>query len=84
MIKKTTVGITIRLPSILYKELARRAKAEARSINQEANKLLQEALFSRIGLHTLQETKDASQGIMDEIRELRRRLADLETRVEDK
>ena len=47
MSKIKSIGITVRLPPPLYKKLADRAKAEGRSVNQEAIRLFEESFDGR-------------------------------------
>lgn len=58
MSKIKSIGITVRLPPPLYKKLADRAKAEGRSVNQEAIRLFQESL---------DRTLSREEGILEEV-----------------
>jgi hypothetical protein len=78
-----SIGLTIRLPRPLHKQLADRAKAEGRSINQEVIRLLQESLNSIISREEviLQEIQKSEADLDQLRRSITDALADLNARA---
>lgn len=86
MSKIKSFGITVRLPPPLYKKLADRAKAEGRSVNQEAIRLFQESLDRTISreegiLEEVNRQEAILQKTKADLVRMRQMVADIEARI---
>jgi hypothetical protein len=96
MSKIKSIGITVRLPPPLYKKLADRAKAEGRSVNQEAIRLFRESLDRTLSREEgileevnrqealLQKTKAGLARMQQSMADVEARISRLEPKIEGK